>query len=77
MGDVINLRRARTARQRAESAQAATEARALHGLTKSARTTIEADQSRLARRVEQSRRETDVPAEGVGQADETNGTAET
>ncbi len=55
MGDVINLRRARKARERSAAEQAAAEARARHGRTKSERALQEAEAERLARHVEQSR----------------------
>lgn len=55
MGDVINLRQARKARDRKAAGQAAAEARALHGRTKGQRMREKADAERLARAVEQSR----------------------
>ena len=56
MGDVINLRQARKARDRKTAGQAAAEARALHGRTKAQRKLEQAEAERLARRIEQSRR---------------------
>jgi hypothetical protein len=64
MGDVINLRRARKARDRQAAGQAAAEARALHGRTKAQRAIEQAEAERLARRVDQSRRDP-APSEDV------------
>ena len=58
MGDPINLRRARKARDRAADAQAAAEARVRHGRTKGQRAAQQAEADRLARAVDQSKRET-------------------
>lgn len=49
MGDVINLRRARKDRQKAEAAAQADANRARHGRTRSERTAIEAEADRLRR----------------------------
>jgi len=57
MGDLINLRQARKARDRRVAEQAAAEARALHGRTKTQRTREKAEAERLARAVDQSRLE--------------------
>jgi tRNA-dihydrouridine synthase len=57
MGDVVNLRQARKARDRKAAAQAAAEARALHGRTKAQKAVEKAEAERLARVIEQSRRE--------------------
>ena len=56
MGDVINLRQARKARDRKAAVQSAAEARALHGRTKAQRALEKAEADHLARIVEQSRR---------------------
>jgi len=57
MGDVVNLRQARKARDRRQAEQAAAEARARHGRTKHQRTLEEAEADRLAQKIEQSRRD--------------------
>ena len=57
MGDVINLRQARKARDRKMAEQAAVEARALHGRTKAQRAREKREAERLARAVDQSRLE--------------------
>jgi tRNA-dihydrouridine synthase len=57
MGDVVNLRQARKARDRKAAAQAAAEARALHGRTKAQKAVEKAEAERLGRVIEQSRRE--------------------
>jgi hypothetical protein len=57
MGDVINLRQARKARDRKAAGQAAAEARALHGRTRAQRALEQAEAERLARAVEQRRLE--------------------
>jgi tRNA-dihydrouridine synthase len=61
MGDVINLRQARKARDRKAAEQAAAEARAVHGRSKAQKAVEKAEADRLARTIEQSRRE--PPAE--------------
>jgi len=61
MGDVVNLRQARKARDRRQAEQAAVEARARHGRTKHQRALEDAEANRLAQRIEQSRRD---PAAG-------------
>ena len=58
MGDVINLRQARKARDRKTAEQAANEARALHGQTKGQRSVRKAEAERLARAIEQSKLDT-------------------
>lgn len=58
MGDVINLRQARKARDRKAAEQTAAEARALHGRTKGQRAVEKAELERLTKAVEQSKRET-------------------
>jgi tRNA-dihydrouridine synthase len=57
MGDVINLRQARKARDRKLAEQAAAEARALHGRTKGQRSMKKAEAERLAKAIEQSKLE--------------------
>ncbi|MBW8744796.1 MAG: DUF4169 family protein [Sphingomonas sp.] len=57
MGDVINLRQARKARDRRVAEQAAAEARALHGRTKAQRKLEKAEAEKLARAVDQSKLE--------------------
>ena len=63
MGDVVNLRQARKARDREAAVQAAAEARALHGRTKAQRALENAEAERLARTVDQARRETQTDGE--------------
>jgi len=55
MGDVINLREARKARDRKAAVQAAAEARALHGRTKAQRKLEKAEAEKMARAVEQAK----------------------
>ena len=55
MGDVINLRQARKARDRKVAEQAAAEARALHGRTKAQRKLEKAEAEKLARTVDQAK----------------------
>jgi Domain of unknown function (DUF4169) len=57
MGEVVNFRQARKARDRKTAQQAAAEARALHGRTKAQKAIEKAEAGRLARAIEQSRRE--------------------
>ena len=57
MGDVINLRQARKARDRQAAEQAAAEARVLHGRTKAQRKLEKAEAEKLARAVDQSKLE--------------------
>lgn len=57
MGDVINLRQARKARDRRVAGQAAAKARALHGRTKAQRKLEKAEAAKLARAVDQSKLE--------------------
>ena len=57
MGDVINLRQARKARDRKLAEQAAAEARALHGRNKGQRKLEKAEAEKLSRAVEQSKLE--------------------
>jgi hypothetical protein len=55
MGDVINLRQARKARDRKLAEQAAAEARASHGRTKAQRRLEKAEAEKLARTVDQAK----------------------
>ena len=57
MGDVINLRQARKARDRRAAEQAAAEARALHGRTKAQRKLEKAEAEKLGRAVDQAKLE--------------------
>lgn len=57
MGDVVNLRQARKARDRASAEQAAAEARARHGRSKAQRALEKAEGERNAKAVDQSRLE--------------------
>jgi hypothetical protein len=57
MGEIINLRQARKARDRKAAEQAAAEARVRHGRTKGQRAKERTEAERLARTVDQSRRE--------------------
>lgn len=58
MADVINLRQARKARDRKLAEQAAAEARALHGRTKSQRKLEQGEAERLDRAVDQAKLDT-------------------
>jgi len=55
MGDVVNLRQARKARDRKVAEQAAAEARALHGRTKAQRKLEQAEAEKLTRAVDQAK----------------------
>jgi hypothetical protein len=55
MGDVINLRQARKARDRKVAAQAASEARARHGRTKAERALEKAEAEKLDRAIDQAK----------------------
>jgi len=55
MGEVINLRQARKARDRKTAEQAAAEARALHGRTKAQRKLEKAEAEKLSRTVDQAK----------------------
>ena len=57
MGEVVNLRQARKARDRKTAQQTAAEARALYGRTKAQKAIEKAEADRLARAIEQSRRQ--------------------
>jgi hypothetical protein len=57
MADVINLRRARKAKQRDGRAVEAQANRALYGRTKAEKTRDDADRARIARTVDQARLE--------------------
>jgi len=61
MGEVINLRQARKARDRKLAAQAAAEARALHGRTKAQRKLERTEVEKLAKAVAQAK--LDPPSE--------------
>jgi tRNA-dihydrouridine synthase len=58
MGDVINPRQARKARDRKAAGQAAAEARALHGRTKAQRKREQAEVEKLSRIVDQAQLDT-------------------
>jgi len=60
MGDVINLRQARKARDRKAVEQAAAEARALHGRTRAQRKLEKAEAEKLSRTVDQAKLEPDA-----------------
>jgi len=60
MGDVINLRQARKARDRKAVEQAAAEARALHGRTRAQRKLEKAEAEKLTRAVDQAKLEPDA-----------------
>lgn len=55
MGEVINLRQARKARERQRAAQSACEARALHGRTKGQRAAEKAAMEKLNLAVDQAK----------------------
>jgi hypothetical protein len=57
MAEIVNLRRARKARDRKAAEQAAAEARVRHGRTKGQRAKELTEAERLARTLDQSRRE--------------------
>jgi tRNA-dihydrouridine synthase len=57
MGEVINLRQARKARDRKAAVQAAAEARALHGRSKAQRKLEKAEADKVARTVDQAKLE--------------------
>lgn len=57
MGEIVNLRQARKARGRKAAEQAAAEARSRHGRTKGQRAKEQNEAKRLARTLDQSRRE--------------------
>lgn len=59
MGEVVNLRRARKARDRAAGERAAAENRARHGRTKARRIDDAADSAKAARTLAQHRLEDD------------------
>lgn len=62
MGEVVNLRQARKARQRGEAAKQAAASRALHGETKGEKLRRRQDAERLTRTVDGARRD-DGPAD--------------
>ncbi len=57
MGDLVNLRQARKAKQRRDAEQAAGAARARHGRTKAQKLADAQDADRLARTLANSRRD--------------------
>ena len=59
MAEIVNLRMARKARDRARAAQQAQENRAKFGRTKAQKAKERAEAERLAREIEGARRETD------------------
>ncbi|RVT43794.1 DUF4169 family protein [Sphingobium algorifonticola] len=62
MAEIINLRRARKARQRAEAERTAAENRARFGRTKAERHAAERDTARMTARLDGARREApDIP----------------
>jgi len=63
MAEIVNLRMARKARERARADQQAAENRAKFGRTKAQKLNERAEAERLAREVEGARRETDDKAD--------------
>jgi len=63
MAEIVNLRMARKARERARADQQAAENRAKFGRTKTQKLNERAEAERLAREVEGARRETDDKAD--------------
>lgn len=63
MAEIVNLRMARKARQRAEAGKQAAANRAQHGETKGEKTRRRQEAERLARTVDGARREDDRPEE--------------
>jgi len=59
MAEIVNLRRARKAKARAEKDKAADENRARFGRTKAEKTASRAEQDRAARRLDELKRERD------------------
>ena len=57
MGEVINLNRARKARDKAEAKTQATNNRAAHGRTKAERKAADIERERVERLLDQSKRE--------------------
>ena len=57
MGEVINLNRARKARDKAEAKTQATNKRAAHGRTKAERKAADIERERVERLLDQSKRE--------------------
>ena len=66
MGDVVNLRGARTRKARAERAQTAERNRVLHGRTKAERQMIEAEARRAASNLDAHRRAATPGVNGDG-----------
>ncbi len=59
MAEIVNLRLARKAKNRAQASAKAEEARALHGQTKGERSAGKADLARLHRALDGAKREND------------------
>ncbi len=57
MAEIVNLNRARKARDKAEAKSTAAANRAAHGLTKGQRETARAERERLSRLLDQTKRE--------------------
>ncbi len=57
MGEIVNLNRARKARDKAEAKAAASANRAAHGRTKGEKTAADAERARIQRLLDQSKRE--------------------
>lgn len=57
MAEIVNLNRARKARDKAAAKADAAASRVVHGLTKAQRDTARAERERLSRLLDQSRRE--------------------
>lgn len=57
MGEIINLNRARKARDKAEANARAAANRAAHGRTKGEKTAADAERGRIQRLLDQSKRE--------------------
>jgi hypothetical protein len=57
MGEIINLNRARKARDKAGARATAAANRAAHGRTKGEKTTADAERARIQRLLDQSKRE--------------------
>lgn len=57
MGEIINLKQARKARDKAEAKATAAANRAAHGRTKGEKTAADAERARIQRLLDQSKRE--------------------
>ena len=62
MGEIVNLRRARKAKKRAEKEKTADANRSAHGRTKSERAAAEADRARTVRTLDGARRDCTKPS---------------